>query len=318
MGRVNYSVSTSLLMRVGSSKVIQKCYDEKKIQFGCAANWLDYALKCKNQAVGDYYECFFAHVPKCDSRINSITDIYGKPMGNHLLIHENQRDESLLLRLIPTILMPVTCFFSFNVQKMRDEMNKRGNATKWFAFSLDAYREYMEYQDNASFLFIKDPASFFQDLKNSIPISVEKSKGNLTSKRFYAGFNPQEPFIFRDVDYHHYTDIYPFFDYQENREELFWKLPRYEQQSELRIAIPNVNFMQTYNPSLEYDYTQNVLNVFLPHFQEYAMIVPANEAHSLYFGGLDAEHQTYDFAVLKLTLEDIQDNIDVNNGKLII
>ena len=89
MGRVNYSVTTSLLMRVGNSKVIQKCYDEKTIQFGCAANWLDYALKCKNQAVGDYYECVFAHIPKGDARVNSITDIHGKPMGDHLLILEN-------------------------------------------------------------------------------------------------------------------------------------------------------------------------------------------------------------------------------------
>lgn len=318
MGRVNYSVTTSLLMRVGNSKVIQKCYDEKTIQFGCAANWLDYALKYKNQAVGDYYECVFAHIPKGDARVNSITDIHGKPMGDHLLILENQRDGSSLLRLIPTILMPTICFFSFNVQRIRKQMDKEGEATKWFAFDLDAYREDMEYQDDASFLFITDPVSFFQDLKESIPISVEKNKKNLTSKRFYSGFNPQEPFIFRDVDYHHYTDDRPFFDYQDNREELFWKLPKYEQQSELRIAISHLNFVQTYDPSLEYDYNKNKLDIFLPHFQEYAMIVPASKAHSLYFGGFDTDCHTNDFAVLELTMKDIQDNIKANRGKLII
>ena len=197
-------------------------------------------------------------------------------------------------------------------------MDKEGEATKWFAFDLDAYRENMEYRDDASFLFITNPASFFQDLKKSIPISVEKNKENLTSKRFYSGFNQQEPFIFRDVDYHHYTDVCSFFDYQDNREELFWKLPKYEQQSELRIAIDNLNFVQTYDPSLGYDYTKNVLDVFLPHFQEYAMIFPANEAHSLYFGVFDTDCHTNDFAVLKLTMKDIYDNIKVNGGKLII
>ena len=66
-------------------------------------------------------------------------------------------------------------------------MDKEGEAAKWFSFDLNAYREDMEYQDDASFLFITDPVSFFQDLKESIPISVEKNKKNLTSKRSIQG-----------------------------------------------------------------------------------------------------------------------------------
>lgn len=319
MGRVNYSVTTSLLMRVGSTKTMQKCYDEKTIQFGCPANWLDYAMKYKNQAVGDYYECVFAHIPKDDARVDSITDVHGKPMGDHLLILENQRDGSSLLRLIPTILTPAICFFSFDVQKIKGKMDAGGSPVSWFAFDLDEYREDMDYQkDDSSFLFITNPKSFYQDLIQAVPIAVEKNQYKLTSKRFYQDFNPKKPIKFMDVDYHRYTDTSPFFDYQTNREELFWKLPKYEQQSELRIAIPCLNFEQTYDPNLKYDYEENTLDVYLPHFQEYTAVFPASEAHSLYFGEFDTKNQTNDFAVLKLTIKEIRENIKPNNGMLIL
>lgn len=35
--------STILLMRLGSTKRIEQCYNTRTLSFGCAANWVDYS-----------------------------------------------------------------------------------------------------------------------------------------------------------------------------------------------------------------------------------------------------------------------------------
>lgn len=52
MGKLTSNVTTTLLMRVGPTESIEKCYFEKTLQFSCAANWLDYALTHKNKTIG--------------------------------------------------------------------------------------------------------------------------------------------------------------------------------------------------------------------------------------------------------------------------
>lgn len=306
MSEKTCNVTTTLLMRIGQTSKIEECYDTKTLQFSCAANWFDYAMKKGNKTTGDIFECVFAHLPKGDPRINGVTDFRGKPMGSHLLIAENKTDGSALLRLIPTILTPATCFFTFNVEQIFQEMNQTTPFTSWFAFDLDRYRNSMEYRaEDSSYLFIKDPFAFFEDLKEAIPQAVAAQKDILTSKRFYEEFDPSKPLLFRNVDYNMYTETSPFYDYRENREELFWKLPEYAWQSELRIAIPNINFSQDYFPE-EYDYKKNILNIHLPHFQEYSLVFSAKEAHSLYFGMPNPETRCGDFAILSMSYKDIE------------
>lgn len=306
MSEKTYNVTTSLLMRVGHTSKIKECYDTKTLQFSCAANWLDYAMKKGNKTTGDIFECVFAHLPKGDPRIYGVTDFRGNPMGDHLLIAENKTDGSALLRLIPTILTPATCFFTFNVEQIFQEMNRTPPSASWFTFDLDRYRTSMEYgAEDSSYLFIKNPSAFFDDLKEAIPRTAAAQKDILTSKRFYGDFDPSKPLLFRNVDYNMYTKTSPFYDYRENREELFWKLPEYSWQSELRIAIPYINFSQDYFPE-EYDYKKNILNVHLPHFREYSLVYSAKEAHSLYFGMPNPETHCSDFAILSMYEKDIE------------
>lgn len=61
MGKLTSNVTTTLLMRVGPTESIEKCYFEKTLQFSCAANWLDYALTHKNKTIGDVLN---AYLPK--------------------------------------------------------------------------------------------------------------------------------------------------------------------------------------------------------------------------------------------------------------
>ena len=195
-------------------------------------------------------------------------------------------------------------------------MDTNGEPTTWFAFNLDEYCRCMDYDNKtASFLFIMDPVRFYNELSAMVPIAVANNKSNLTSKRFYGDFNPNEPVFFRDVDYHKHKRNELFWDKTENMEELFWKLPEYEQQSELRYAIPNINFIQTYDPNTKpYDYKLNTLDVYLPHFQEYSKVFSASEAHSLYFGNFDDQAHTNDFAILGMTFEEISRKMRLNGS----
>lgn len=222
MGKVTTQVTTSLLMKVGPTESIKKYYNKKTLQFGCAANWLDYALNKKNQTIGDIFECVFARLLAEDPRISYIMDSHGKPIGDHLLVLKNLADHSCLLRYIPTILMPVMCFYSFNVEKIRDKLDAKGKPTKWFAFNLDEYCRSMDYDNKAaSFLFILDPVKFYNELMAMVPIAVENNRSNLTSKRFYGAFNPNEPIFFKDIDYHTHKRNDWFCDNPENMKDLF-------------------------------------------------------------------------------------------------
>ena len=80
--------------------------------------------------------------------------------------------------------------------------------------------------------------------------------------------------------------------------------------------IPNVNFVQTYNPNYgTYNRNSNTLNVYLPHLQEYAVIARASEAHSLYFGNFDNQAFSGDFAILRMTFDEISSQIKTNGEK---
>ncbi len=311
MAKVSSRVTSSVLMRIDHSEKIQTMYKEGFVEFGCPANWLDYAMKCKDETIGDYFECVFAHTLKSDKRINEMKDIHGNPMGDHLLILENSNSYDCLLRFVPTILIPTMCFYSFSVKRDLAIINKGENQYNGYIFDLDKYREYIGYaEDDSSFLFITDVEAFFKELIISIPKAIEDNKNNLTSKRYYGGFKVENPLFFRDVDYNKHKKSDLFFDNPNGFDSIFWKLPEYQEQSEMRLIIPNINFLQTYNPDIPYDHKRNKLVVQTPQIREYAKIVKAKEAHYLFFKDNDDLERTFDFGFLELMKENVSGNND--------
>ena len=316
MGKTYSETRTSILMRVGPTKRILEWYETKTLQFGCAANWIDYALKDKTNPTGDIFECIFAHTAMDDPRIYKMTDIKGKPMGDNLLITVNETDATCLLRFEPTILMPVFCMYSFDVPTIL-AAGDDGSKTRCLKFNLDKYRIAMRYpEEETSFLFITDPISFVEDLRYAIPDAVKHNHENLTSERFYGHFNPSESFLCKGINYHRHHKNELFFDQPETSEDLFWKLPEYEWQSEMRIAIPNINFKQAFDPQNQpYDYKKNTLTVHLPNFHKYARVFSANDAHSLLFNNFISNGVGFDFRVLRLTVEKIHhSSLTAQNG----
>ena len=316
MSKPKTSIRMSLLLRVGSNQAIERCYHKKTLTFSCAANWLDYALKHNDQATGDFFECAFAHVPKDDPRIAEIRAADGKPMGNNLLILENKKDNSCILRYVPAILMPAVSFYSFHpidiIKRNQSLSIENSEKQPYITFSLDKYRSSMGYKpENASYLLINNVREFIDELKERIPIAVDENKENLTSKRFFIKYNPKETILCKDVNYKAYKRNEVFFCPNNNLNEMFWKLPEYEWQSEVRMVIPHMNFVQSYD-FISYDYQINTLDVFLPKFQTYASIFPAKKVHTIFFDQFNETELSYNYCLLEMTCDDIQQKLHSN------
>ena len=159
--------STILLMRLGSTKRIEQCYNTRTLSFGCAANWVDYS-KTGDKVTGDQLECVFAHLKNGDSRMN-VKDSHGIPMGNHLETLYDPRTDTYYLRFIPTLLTPAMCFYSFDAAKVAAiNDGKMPIFPHVVSFLPDRYLDEMCYRkDTASFLFINDPKSFLRSERTS-------------------------------------------------------------------------------------------------------------------------------------------------------
>lgn len=275
--------STILLMRLGSTKRIEQCYNTRTLSFGCAANWVDYS-KTGDKVTGDQLECVFAHLKNGDSRMN-VKDSHGIPMGNHLETLYDPRTDTYYLRFIPTLLTPTMCFYSFDATKVA-AMNdgKMPIFPHVVSFLPDRYLDEMCYEkDTASFLFINSPEKFFEELKEQVPIAIKQNENILTTDRYYHTKGKDDCELFADkVDYtrHFPTDIY--YDEPRPSAELFWKYPQYHFQSEVRVAILNTNFVWDYDPQ-HFKYEQHRLDVYLPHLHEYATIRAAKDLQNICF-----------------------------------
>lgn len=275
----NFSLTTSLLLRVGRTETIFRCYNRKYVEFGCAANWIDYALKTKNVSTGDYWECIFAHLPNDDSRLN-VLDSHGIPMKDNLFMLYDDKDNSWYLRFMPTILMPALCFYTFDKNFIIENLDS--NDTNKCCFQFDKYAKAMEYEDDYAYLLIKDPLKFFQELITEIPKSIERYGARLSSECFYKGFNPKEPCLAQKIDYNKFPNGY--FSFQENySEEIFWKRKNYEWQSEARFVIPHIHFKQKYFENKQYKQKKNTLRISLPSLQTYAEVYSSKDAHGIAF-----------------------------------
>lgn len=275
--------STALLMRIGSKEKIEHCYQEKKLAFGCAANWADYA-KSGNYVTGDQLECIFAHVRNDDPRLSDLRDSHGLPMGNHVEILKRIDDQTSFLRYTPTLMVPALCFFSFNEKMIAREVDGIVPIfPKTIIFDLEKYRTNMKYRkDDAAFLLITNPVFFFEELHLQIRKAIQDNSDKLTTERYYDSGQPVDVFC-NEVNYQKYKVGELFFDdAHAPSEELFWKAGRYSWQHEVRVIVANINFKNLYGVG-KHDYKSCSFEVKLPHFQEYSEIYLAKDVSSIQF-----------------------------------
>ena len=53
MKQYTKEVRSILFMRAGKTEEIMDSYKNNYLKFGCPANWINYALKCENDTIGD-------------------------------------------------------------------------------------------------------------------------------------------------------------------------------------------------------------------------------------------------------------------------
>lgn len=207
MEKVPVHVTTSLLMRIDSTKSIEESYQNKKLRFSCAANWINHSIKSGNYTIGDPEECIFARLKKDDLRVveaqypqtSHIKDSKGQPMRSNLLITMCQTQDVCHLRFIPTILMPVLCLYNINIPKLAKKHKQQQPA----GIDLDQYCTDMgKNLEECSFMLIKDPTAFYRDLYQSVPVARKKNSERLTTDLFYKSDVLLDPVVMREIDYH--------------------------------------------------------------------------------------------------------------------
>ena len=232
-------------------------------------------------------ECVFGHVHSKEEG-DAITNKEGKSYGNNLRILQ-KRDGTFYVCLEPTILTPAICFFSIDLQKRFANIEPFNS----ILVRLDRYIHDMGYcSSNTSFLFVYNVKSFFSELLTQIPLAVKANANNLTTDRFSIPFDPKNPFIARNVEYGKHESDEFYIDHENWLDSMFWKQKEYEYQSEMRIVVPNINYIQEYGLGNKYDHTKNKLRVLLPSLRSYASIMDANRIDAIRFWAYDKETST--------------------------
>ena len=291
-----YSANATILMRVGTLGEIKDCYEKGKISFGCPLNWLNYALMKNNFTVGDIHECVFAHLKQNDPLIEQASALRGEK-----LLKLESADGTCYLSLIPTLLAPALCFWAIDMQKKCTETNR----TKHL-FDLEKFSRELSQKEDCGYLIIIQPQLFFDDLCKQIPRAIQENLQILTCNDYDLPFNPKQPIKQGYVDYDRHRNNELFFDPQDYGDEIFWKMPEYREQSELRFVIPNISF----DPNCEiarakkfkikdvqaerYDQNMFRLEVKLQNIKKYAYCFSYHQAKSLLFEGVFDE-DTYGF-----------------------
>jgi len=281
-----YSLSTGIFIRLGKTDSISKQYKDGYLEFGCPANWIDYANKhC--DGIADKYEAIVGHVKKDDPRLSMLGDD-GIPLNMfRSLWIEDDSNDMVFVRYLYLCLTPALCFFSIPVKEIALNCKKEDNKSKGFRINLSVFYKAMDININeCSVLIITFPERLFQELNEEIPNNLQRCQ-NIDINRY----NPNCPFLTSMINYN--LDLEKeFFDIQ-NFDAIFRKRPQYSNQNEARIIIPNVNFVSdpVYNIN---SYKDNTMKMYLPNLASYSYIFPAKDIHTIDFFNFNERYDRYE------------------------
>lgn len=279
MNKLESHFNASVLLRIGHKDTMIDCWDNNRLFFGCAANWVHYSQK-GNMTTGDPCECVFSRVPK--GKKIDIFDSKGQRIENNLQRFPDPKDPHFeFIRYVPTLLTPALCFYSMSHANPEDGLFVWDKTKNMWVFRADRYAQYMGYaNEKMGVLLVQDFRGLLNELEKQIPIAIRKNKYNLTQERYNISA-PNEDVLFANViDYSRHQRFDTFEEEPNSPEELFWKFPEYVKQAELRIVIPHWNFVQSYDPfrPKEYDEKKNYLPVNLPQLHSYAsLFIPSEQ-----------------------------------------
>ena len=143
MGKLESHFNASVLLRIGHKNSIKDCWDNNRLSFGCAANWIHYANK-GNVTTGDSCECVFSRIPK--GKAVDLFDRNGKRIEANLQRFLDDKDPNFeFLRYVPTMLTPALCFYSLSHATPDDGLFVWDETRNMPVFRADRYAQYMGY-----------------------------------------------------------------------------------------------------------------------------------------------------------------------------
>lgn len=290
--RTIYNAEPNILLRLGITEALKKQHSCGFLTFSCAANWIDYAIKYQNCAIGDILEAVFAQLPYPIPKYydNQLIDKKSRPLNDSLWVSPVDGKDYCYLRYMPTILMPTICFYGIDFENYcRDNKDELFIDFHLYAHAMN-HHIYMDKYNNLdlnkySVMIINDLTRFIDDITNGIITAITMSS-KLTNSGFSQPYSNKNCMVSGGINYYKYNYDQPFFDNTCNIHPLFCKHRRLAWQNEFRIAINNVRFKQIYDRK-NYSFEKNTLNVYLPHLREYSEIISMQDCRGIMFQGYD-------------------------------
>ena len=274
------------MLRLGSTEEIEKQFNEGYIRFSCPANWINYA-RHNAPGIADKFEAVFAHVKRDDPRLATKGDD-GVPLNKYRsLWNDEGPDDTLYVRYVFSTLVPAVCFYSIDIKDAARHFGINGNSGYWLKTDLQPYYEAMNIvPDKSSVLIIRYPGQFFEELRREIPKAIIGAQ-NIDKRDFQVNNPLAVKYVNYDLDIDKlFWDLAPY-------KELFRKQPRFKDQREARIIIPNAPFTRdpVYLPELYHD---NEINIPVPNIKTYASICPVSKCKSIQFENFNEDLSRYD------------------------
>lgn len=264
---MSFIQKSSILFRLDNLKTLKNNYENNQIEFSCPANWIDYFNK--NKAIGDVREGALACFQSMEDVKRYLGNEYVK--GKNKYIVEDQK--CFFCYQQDFILIPTICFYSIETKSndFKDDILYR--------FDLANYEKNLFNDNNEKGLFlITNYKLFINDVKDAVDEILKKNcYDNIAKQDFYTVSNKNQKayfsesknaILYKDVEY---KKLGQFFINKNCVNNIFIKDSNYSWQSEFRITIPNLRFLQ--NLTDGYMYEKNKLSVKLKNLHEYSEVI---------------------------------------------
>lgn len=218
-----------MLSKFGETKWMQEL-KKGKISFSCPGKYIQIAEETGNSEQGDLYEGIFARLKKGDLRIKECRIKLGDDL------EEIYVNDFVFLRRKSTYLIPTFCFYAVKEVDLVENVDKAGWQKVRYDFDERMYSGFFNSGlalDNFSTLAIQ-PRPFFEYIEKKEQFDFRIIKRPIN----YTEFKKEEFFI----------------EPTDERDELFYKFPKYSYQKEARIILPDIkmlNLEDRYNLDIE-------------------------------------------------------------------
>lgn len=210
-----------ILFKIGERQWIKKI-QEGEISFACLGRYIDIAKKTGNIEQGDPDEGVFARLKKGDSRISQVSE---QLLDDLEIIDDG---DYVKLRRKSSYFIPIFCLYSYRgIDVLNNEIEKPGVQTVFHYFDENMYGGFS--QDT-----VRNVLSFGSS-QTTLIMQVLPFQCLLARALAKKGVD----YEIRHINYEEFEKDEFFIEPTEERNELFYKFPRYSSQKEVRVRLSN-------------------------------------------------------------------------------